>query len=160
MRQAIGQTWILQLVILFILLFVGYITLTLNYNRTIRLKNEIVTMIEKYEGLNDYSIDLVNNYLSSNLYDGRGSCVSKAGQQGVYGGDIKRNILEEAQAGEKYNYCIKKYQGLGITNYYQITIFYKFNLPVIGNLSGFTIKGTTNSFKSYDNNEYENLFSN
>ena len=45
MRQTIGGTWLLQLMILFILLFVGFIILTLNYSQTINIKNEVITMV-------------------------------------------------------------------------------------------------------------------
>ena len=51
--------------------------------------------------------------------------------------------------------CIKKYDGANTSNYYQITVFYKFNLPVIGNASGFTVKGSTSNFQSNDDSEYE-----
>jgi len=53
MRHSIGGMWLLQLMVLFIFLFAAYIILTLNYSRTIKIKNEVVSMIEKYEGLND-----------------------------------------------------------------------------------------------------------
>ena len=75
MRQTIGGTWLLQLMILFILLFVGFIVLTLNYSRTVKIKNELINMFEKYEGLNDASIELVNNYLLYTGYDVEGVCV-------------------------------------------------------------------------------------
>ena len=137
MRRAIGQTWVLQLVIVFILLFAGYIILTINYSRTIRVKNEVVSIIEKYEGLNDYSLNLVNNYLATSGYGAKGVCTNKS-QDGIYGGELNSNKLEKAEPKKKYHYCIKKYQGISITNYYQVTVFYKFNLPVIGEASGFT----------------------
>lgn len=159
MRQTIGGTWLLQLMILFILLFVGFIVLTLNYSRTVKIKNELINMIEKYEGLNDASIELVNNYLLYNGYDVEGVCVNKGEpEMGVYGSlDLNGTRLEQAREGEKYYYCIKKYQGANTTNYYQITIFYKFNLPIIGDTSSFTIKGSTSNFQTKDDKEYEHI---
>ena len=50
--------------IVFIILFVGFIILTLNYSKTVTLKNELIDMFEKYEGINSQSIELVNNYLN------------------------------------------------------------------------------------------------
>ena len=69
MRHTIGGTWLLQLMILFILLFVGFIVLTLNYSRTVKIKNELINMFEKYEGINDSSVELANNYLLYTGYD-------------------------------------------------------------------------------------------
>ncbi|CDF11556.1 unknown [Mycoplasma sp. CAG:776] len=159
MRQTIGGTWLLQLMILFILLFVGFIVLTLNYSRTVKIKNELINMFEKYEGLNDASIELVNNYLLYTGYDVEGVCVPNGDSEtGVYGAlDLNSTKLEPAREGEKYYYCVKKYKGANTTNYYQITIFYKFNLPIIGDTSSFTIKGTTSNFQAQDDKQYENV---
>ena len=157
MRHTFGGTWLLTLMVVFILLFSGFIILTLNYSRTVRVKNELIDMVEKYEGLNENSIELVNNYLVYTGYVAQGVCVSDdEDETGVYGAtSLSRTYLEEARRGERYYYCIKKYKGANTTNYYQITIFYRFNLPVIGNTSGFTIKGTTSNFESQDAERYE-----
>lgn len=158
MRQTIGATWVLQLMIVFILLFVGFIVLTLNYSRTVKIKNEMIDMIEKYEGLNEQSIELVNNYLIYTNYNVEGVCVSDDNETGVYGAyDLTSTELEPARTGERYYYCIKKYRGTNTSNYYQITIFYKFNLPVIGDTSSFTIKGSTSNFQSKDESIYNGV---
>lgn len=157
MRQTIGGTWLLQLMILFILLFVGFIILTLNYSKTIKTKNEVISMVEKYEGLNEQSISLVNNYLLSSGYSVTGVCTSED-KKGIYGAfDLNSSELEEARVGEKYYYCLKKYKGANTSYYYQVTLFYKFNLPIIGDTSRFTIKGTTTNFQPKDSNLYENV---
>lgn len=157
MRQSIGGTWLLQLMILFILLFVGFIILTLNYSRTVSIKNEMIDMFEKYEGINSQSIELVNKYLGYSGYDASGICVSPGDEStGVYGAmDLNSSVLEEAREGVKYYYCVKKYDGANTSNYYQITIFYRFNLPIVNNISGFTIKGSTSNFQSHDEDRYE-----
>ncbi len=150
MRQTIGGTWLMQLMILFILLFVGYIILTLNYSKSIRLKNEAVSMIERYNGLNDDSIELINNYLVSSGYTAKGNCAATT-ETGVYGAaDLKVMSLEEAVPNKKYYYCVKKFSGANTTKYYQVTLFYKFNLPILGNISGFTVRGTTSNFQTSD----------
>lgn len=150
MRQTVGATWTLQLVVVFILLFVGYIVLTLNYSRTIKIKNEMISIVEKYDGITNQSIGLLNNFLVSSNYNAKGTCENK---QGVYGVKILeegRNTIEEADGTNSYYYCIRKYEGANKTNYYQITLFYKFNLPVIGDLSNFSVKGSTSNFQSHD----------
>lgn len=157
MRNTIGGTWLLGLMIVFIMFFVGFIVLTINYSRTVRIKNEMIEMVEKYEGLNASSIELVNNYLRYAGYDASGYCLTDGeSENGVYGSlDLTGTNLEQARAGVKYYYCVKKYKGANTSNYYQVIIFYKFNLPVIGNASGFTIKGSTSNFQSNDDPKYE-----
>lgn len=151
MRQATGATWTLQLVIVFTLLFVGYIVLTLNYSRTIKTKNEVISIIEKYDGITDESIKLVNNFLITSNYDAKGTCEQKEGVYGVRILDGSRNSIEVADGSNNYYYCIRKYNGAGKTNYYQVALFYKFNIPVLGDISSFSIKGSTSNFQSYDN---------
>ena len=106
MRHTIGGTWLLQLMILFILLFVGFIVLTLNYSRTVKIKNELINMFEKYEGINDSSVELANNYLLYTGYDVEGICVPDGDNEtGVYGAlDLNTTKLEPARTGEKYYY--------------------------------------------------------
>lgn len=155
MRHTIGGMWLLQLMVLFIFLFAAFIILTLNYSKTIKIKNEMISMIEKYEGLNDASIELVNNYLLSAGYNTTGVCTNNINKSGIYGAtDLFETTLEEAQPGEKYYYCVKKYRGTNLTNYYQVAIFYKFNLPVIGETSHFNVKGTTSNFHASDDIAY------
>ena len=98
MRQATGGTWLLQLMILFILLFVAFITLTLNYSKTNKVKNDVLTIIEKYEGLNDQSLEIVDNMLITSGYNGKGHC--EAGS-GVYGNKELKGKLETASNSEK-----------------------------------------------------------
>lgn len=149
MRQSIGNVWLIQIMVIFILLFAGYIILTLNYSKTIKVKNELVSIIEKYEGLNENSIELLNSYLLANTYVTTGSCAAHAG---VYGAtDYSVNELEPVTDPKaKYLYCVKKYKGAKTSNYYQITVFYKFNLPILGYISSFTVKGTTGNFQAKD----------
>lgn len=150
MKSATSTTWLLGLVLGFILLFTAYIILTINYSKTVRIKNEMISMVEKYEGLNTNSVQLVNNYLASINYNMKGECTDD-NNSGVYGADnLQATSLVEAQPGEKYYYCVKKYKGVGTTRYYQVAIFYKFNLPVVGATGNFAVRGVTGNFQSRD----------
>ena len=154
MRTSIGTTWFLQLMILFILIFAAYIILTLQYSRTIKLKNEAVSMIEKYEGITDTSLKLVNDYLKRYDYKTTGMCTN-TGEAGVYGAsDLGTYTLEPAEANKEYYYCIKKYKGANVTHYYQIILFYEFKLPVIGNTGAFNVRGVTSNFVTHDKADY------
>ena len=149
MRTSIGNTWILQLVIIFMLIFVSFLALSLNYTKAYKLKNELVTMIEKYEGLssknkkNDGSISLINNYLRFNGYGVMHTC-----EQTEFGSkNLDDDTLEPVEEGERYYYCVAKIdtsnERLNNRSRYRIKIFFNFNLPVIGDLFTFTVEGTT-----------------
>ena len=146
MRQAIGSTWIMQLVIIFMLIFVAFLALTINYTKAFKMKNELITFIEKNEGVSereDGTLDLINNYLSYNNYTVGGVC-----PEGSYGiNDLQDPVLLEAQDGERYYYCIQKIPSAGPSTMnrtrYRVTIFFHFSLPIIGDIFTFSVDGET-----------------
>ena len=146
MRQAIGTTWLMQLVIIFMLIFVAFLALTINFTKAFKIKNELITMIEKNEGLStgeDGTISLINNYLSHNGYMVTGKC--DASEYGVY--SLNSDSLEMSDTSKEYYYCIKKTsyytQAYPDRAKYTIRIFFHFSLPVIGDLFTFSSEGTT-----------------
>ena len=154
MRNSIGGTWILALMIVFISLFSAFIILMVNYSKTVKVKDEALNIIEKYEGLNYQSIQILNDYLKFNAYTGRGTC-TKTSTRGIYGAySLDDYSLEEAKGNTKYYYCVKKFVGKNRSNYYQISLFYKFNLPFINNRGGFIVRGTSSNIVSYDDGTY------
>lgn len=146
MRQSIGATWILQLVIVFMLIFVGFLALSINYTKAFRIKNEVLSIIEKYEGISSGekgSIAITNNYLRHNNYQTMGTCES--GSYGV--ADLSNNTVIATSDRSKYYYCVKKV-GTSDSTYpdrvmYEIETFFKFNLPFLGDLFTFHVTGET-----------------
>ena len=51
MKSSIAEVWLVGLVITFLFIFSGYITVTMNYSKAFKLKNEILTIIEKKSGI-------------------------------------------------------------------------------------------------------------
>ncbi len=149
MRTSTGSIWIIGLVITFMLIFVSFLSLTISYNKVFRIKNEVLTFIEKYEGLKEGPtgpIALINNYLTYNAYDTMHKC-----EVGDYGSrNLSTSSLElVTNTNEKYYYCISKKNtsknasNLPNRSKYSVTLFYKFNLPVIGELMTFEVFGET-----------------
>ena len=46
MREAIGGTWLFQIVIVFILLFTGFMCLTINRSKAFNVKDQIIQTIQ------------------------------------------------------------------------------------------------------------------
>lgn len=146
MRESIGSTWILQLIIVFMLIFVGFLALSINYTKAFKIKNEVVTIIEKYEGVSSEengSIEIINNYLRYYNYQVMGAC-----DEGFYGiADLNNTAAVPAQQGQKYYYCIKR-NSTGNATFpdrvnYNVETFFQFNLPFIGDLFTFRVSGST-----------------
>ena len=147
MRETIGSTWIFYLVIIFILIFAAYLALTINYSKSFRLKDEVLTIVEKYEGFTDGAFETVNNYLLANNYQESGYC-----PDGWFGVDKLQSKstqvgLKKAISNQRYYYCVDKVASYNTTHqsraYYKIRMFFKFNLPILGQISTFDVDGQT-----------------
>ncbi len=146
MRQAIGTTWIMQLVIIFMLIFVAFLALTINYTKAFKIKNELITFIEKNEGVSEReggTLDLIDNYLLYNNYGVAGTC-----PEGSYGIDnLQSPVLKDTSNGGRYYYCIEKIPTAGTSTFnrarYRVTVFFHFSLPIIGDIFTFSVDGET-----------------
>ena len=160
MRDSVGSTWLFLIAITFTLIFAGFLVVALSNSRTNKEKNELTSIIEKYEGLTtkttygkkvDGSINVMNTYLRNNNYNRKGFCqkvdsVYEATDtvNKMYGFDID-GTPEIAQDNKKYDYCV-----LAMTNnetcntIFRVTLFFDFNLPVFGDLVKFRVSGQTN----------------
>lgn len=148
MRETIGGTWITQLVIIFMFVFVAFLALSMNYSKAFRVKNEVLDFVEKNEGITNNSIWFINNYLINSGYKTMGHC-----ENGSYGvselklRDISYTRIDDSNKRRKYYYCITKVRS-SATNfknraYYKVKLFFKFNLPVMGDIFTFKIDGQT-----------------
>ena len=149
MREAIGATWIMGIVIVFIALFSAYLAFSINYTKAFRVKNGIVERIEKYNGFNDLAINDIKKLIDDIKYASTGNCknvVSEISQTGgsksmfvgVTGASVSGKN-SNASAGEKSNYCIQKVYSKGTsdqiaTSYYKAYVFFNIAMP-IGDMS-------------------------
>jgi len=162
MKQTIATTTIFKAVLAFTIIFSAFLVMAIAYNKAFKLKNESLSIIEKYEGVtlgtggSVKSIKLINNYLSNSGYTTKGNC--ETGEFGVP--DLNNAKYEIAIANKKYYYCLKSYCKNGICAisnnnkiFYKITFFYKFNLPFLGELVTFKITGETKQIQLYSTNQ-------
>lgn len=158
MRESVGTTSTFNIVIVFTLLFAGFLSVAISYNRVFRVKNESMKIIEKYEGISGKSLGIINNYLKNSGYSGTGHC--ETGEFGVK--SLQESAYEAAVSNREYYYCLssvcKDSELCSVSSgydqiYYTIRLFYRFDLPVIGRLVNFKISGQTKGIKLYDENQ-------
>jgi hypothetical protein len=161
MRESIGTTWIFQLVIVFILLFASYLALTINYSKSFKVKNEVTSIIERSEGLTDNGIKLIGSYLTGSSYQTMGHCpVGWIGAKNLEGTtNSLENVGSEAT---NYYYCINKISGYHSVypdrSYYKVRLFFKFDLPVLGQIATFNVDGETSEIDhTYDSSLINSL---
>ena len=148
MREAIGTQTIFKAVLIFTLLFSGFIAVAITYNKAYKLKNETINILEKYEGVSNNSLTIINNYLESNGYLSQNTCAND--EYGV--SDLKKSTYEASVSNKRYFYCLKS----EIKNnqiFYSIKLFSRFNLPFIGDLFYFKITGETKGIKYYSDSQ-------
>lgn len=153
MKESISESWTIQIVAAFILLFVSFLALIISYSKCFKTKNEVISIAEKYRGFTDVSVPIINGYLNSSNYKGSGKCENKtlSYDQGSFGMPVGGNTLEEIQDDQKYRYCIyrrisdntKDWDGTGTLVTYEVVMFYSFNIPFLGNIFTFEVSGNT-----------------
>ena len=147
MKESIAQSFIVSLILFFfgilVLLYFG----SINYSKAYKAKNRIITILEKYGEFND---DKVRSEIETNLSNGGYQTTtsnvlekckkfvptSTTGSTGnlVYPTDADKNRI--------YDYCVIEYES-GLGKYYQVVTFMKFEVPVVGNMLEFAVKGET-----------------
>ena len=170
MREAIGGTWLFNLVIFFVLLFAGYMCLSINYSKAFSVKDKIITEIERNGGIknisskDDETIKNITNYLVEVGYRNQGSC-----KDYKYGCDRNGQCtdLTNSSTGE-YAFCLSvveanktfrdvvdetaEHPGEFIFfNYYKVKVFYQLDLPVIRQMFNFSVNGDTRTLYNINN---------
>lgn len=152
MRESVGSTMSLQVIILFILIFSAFLILVINYSRAYMVKNEMLTIIEKYDGISDNSdaIKITNNYLKEKGYKTKGYCPSS--WYGATELEGSRESIELAKDNKRYYYCFNEIchkdhdSDFYDSCYTKMKVFYKFNLPILGDFKTFDVDGRTNVY--------------
>lgn len=163
MRESISTTWVFGLVITFTLIFSGFLVIALTYAKAYKIKNEMTSIIEKYEGLTYTSenkdgskglgsIAIINNYLHNNGYNTMGSCgtdedIDRYTIYGVYdinATDPKKSIEIVKDSSKNYYYCVTRTKGSNLNTIFLVRVFFNFNLPVFGHIRKYNISGQTN----------------
>ena len=145
MREAIGGTWLFGLVITFIVFFASFLAISVNYSKAFNVKNNVVDLISKYEGNNCNARKNIGKYLNDVGYLVTGECKNVDCVDYIpY--DLNGNNVTGSNKGY---YCVAKDNTGSSTDidksYYRVMVFFRVDLPVIGNLTTFKIKGETES---------------
>ena len=156
MREATGNTWILGLVLTFILIFTAFLCLAVNYSKAFKVKNEFLSILEKYEGYTETSRKIINEFLAYSGYSETGTCPS-----GYSGETSLSNTGKTMSTSNKNYYCIRERKKNSDGRFsYDIVLFYRFNLPVLGELGVFKINGKTKAINCNANHTGGYCYSN
>lgn len=146
MREAIGGTWMLGIIVLFIVLFSAFLALSINYTKAFKVKNKIVNILEENEGFTENNSGGTANKSLEELKD------SSITEDKVYAYLMEMGYATTRVDSKKCTddnmdyieggYCIRKMcsdQG----SYYKVRTFIKVELPIIYQTFTIPINGET-----------------
>ena len=166
MREAIGGTWLFQIVIVFILLFTGFLCLSINRSKAFNVKDQIIQTIQSYNGIDLTSeyregregpLEDIVSYISANSYrtTGKVPAPEKVGDNEVayvcY--DRSGHITTSSPV-----FCIAPirvdsegcasgdgdcFNELPNMTYYRVVVFYQLDLPIFKEWFNFKVVGDT-----------------
>lgn len=148
MRDAFGGAFSIKLMLIFLILYVSFICVALNYARAFRVKNRIINIIEQNEGYcGSYTADVnrqIINYLDSTGYRITYDQVkNKVGDNNTY------TCLNDFKSNDTHGFCIYN-KSRDITNQictepniYTVETYMVFTIPIINIKFPIVIKGET-----------------
>ncbi len=168
MREAIGGTWLFQIVIVFILLFTGFMCLSINRSKAFSVKDRIIQSIQAHNGINldgyseenyDAMYDIVE-YIRDSSYRNTGVYPQdeKVGEETVhYSCFSKDGAPVDEGSSRKPAFCIAPmetqkegcnsgdicFNELPKMIYYRVVVFYQLDLPVFHDWFNFKVVGDT-----------------
>ena len=151
MREAVGSYFLTTIVITFIVLFTGYMCLSINMNKAYKVKNEVINIIQKNNGLNSEAIEQIQDYMTKIGYRTSGNCNANVSKyEGKYDG---YGISGTSAKSKNTVFCVRPvqtvYTATDVTSqfppveYYQIKVFFGIDLPIVRNLFSFSLQGST-----------------
>ncbi len=142
MREAIGSYFLTGIVVTFVVLFTGYLCLSINMNKAYKVKNEIINIIQKNNGLNGEAVEQIKEYMDHIGYRTYGNCDSKEdGKAMITQGN--RGLFCAKEMYVKYETSNNTKEQFPDSAYYQIKVFFSIDLPIVRNMFTFSIKGST-----------------
>lgn len=137
MREALGNTFIINIVITIVVILIAVVISSLSYTKAFKVKNMIVSTIESNNGFTEAARKEIDANLKTMGYR-----INKNGIQTCDMSDMGDKSLTNSNS---YRYCvIEKTTSKGY--YYRVTSYMYFDLPVIGNKMEFPVHGETKTF--------------
>lgn len=145
MREAVGSYFLTTIFIIFVVLFTGYMCLSINMNKAYKVKNEIINIIQKNNGLDSKSLLQIQDFMTKVGYRTTGKCDNNEEGYGISG---------TTKNSKKAVFCFREMDTLYTSPnntkvqfpevaYYHVKVFFSIDLPIVRNFFTFGLKGST-----------------
>lgn len=140
MREAIGQALFINIILVFVIIFIVLFASSTNYTKAFKVKNKIISIIEENNGYNNTARDQINTYLGNISY--RISQTSCNNNDKHY----KNSDSVLINTDSNYKYCVEKVtttkEGTEQT-FYGVTAYMYYEIPIISSMVEIPIYGET-----------------
>ena len=143
MKESIGYTVTLNIVIMFIIIVFAFLSAALIYFKSNKVSNVVINSIEKYEGFNEYAREEINRNMTSLGYNRNSIDCSDI----INDGKCAIQHKESSQNG----YCVYLCDE-GDYYYFRVRTNMMINIPIINNLLNIPIYSNTNRLYDFENN--------
>lgn len=136
MRESIGNSFIFNLVLIFVAIIIALLVGSLSYSKAFKIKNQIISIIEKYETYNNSAVKSEINAFLQNIGYRTGNSRNNCADQSDGG------YVLETGTNNQYRYCVY-FKQTSKGYYYKVGVFMYFDIPFIGQYLEFPIYGET-----------------
>ena len=139
MKESIGYTVTLNIVIVFIVVIFAFLSAAIVYFKSNKISNVVMNSIEKYEGYNSLSKSDISAQMASLGYNkGKINCAT----------DKKCTLKNDGKDG----YCVYECDGNKDYYYYKVRTNMSINIPIINDLLNIPVYSNTNYIYNYEKN--------
>lgn len=140
MKEAIGGLGITQIVIFFLLVFAAYISVSINMNKAQKVKDEVISIIQKNNGLNEGARSQISSYMATVGYRTTGDC-NGDGWEGFNTGYSSKSLFCYKEVG--LDAVANETTEFPASAYYQVKVFFALDVPILNNVFKFQLTGAT-----------------
>lgn len=137
MKEAVGGTFMIYVLLIFLAVYITFVAVALNYAKAFRVKNSVIDIIEQNEGMTDDELNDVNK---------SGDTITKINERLKdynYYVNLSKSYLDNYKEYTCFDrgYCISRVED--IREYYRVVTFVQLSIPFINFNITIPIRGET-----------------
>jgi len=143
MKESVGYTVTLNIVITFIIIVFAFLSIAYIYIKSNKVSNVIVETIEKHEGYSSSAVSEIDNKLSAIGYNKKAVNCNNYYNRLVYEEGYQCSSLNNGSKGYCVFLCNEMFDG-ECYYYYKVSTNMMINIPIVNNLLDVPIFSNTN----------------
>ncbi len=139
MKAATGNTMLMNIMIVFMVIVMALLIASISYTKAFRIKNRIIDIIEYYDGDFENRQNEITNEINASLSSIGYRLSSNNSCKTI---DDKEAIIMNTN----YQVCIYEYDDSLRGKYYKVISYMYFDVPIVGGILNIPVSGETKLF--------------